>query len=554
MDLRGAAPPSPETVLVHAPTGRDAALIASILSRAGHRVTSEDSVEVLCERLGANGAVAIVAEEALTPVAMRCLLETLGAQPSWSDFPLVILTSVLAMQRPAQPMLQSLRERGNVTLLERPVHPMTLLSAVETAVRARRRQYEVRDYLDARARAEEHARQVQKMEAVGQLAGGVAHEVNNMMTVVLGFGEFALSRLRRAEGVGGHVDTVALRGEVEEMVKAGKRSAAITQQLLAFSRRQRREAVRMQLRDVVRDLGDLLRQLVGASITITTRFPDDLPVVRVDRTQIEQVIINLVINARDAIDGSGSITISGERVELGEAFMRRHRLTSVRDGGWVQLAISDTGRGMDRETQEHAFEPFFTTKAVGTGTGLGLSTAYGIIKQSDGYIWLYSEPGIGTTVKVYLPESGGEVLRAEAPAPAAAASGETILVVEDEPVVRSLARMALEEVGYSVIEASDGVAALGLLQQDGVPVQLVLTDVVMPGMGGQALAKILRSDRPDLPLLFMSGYQGEDVTDRGLLEPGAAFIQKPFAPKELTRRVRELLDARTTEQPVRPGK
>lgn len=228
--------------------------------------------------------------------------------------------------------------------------------------------------------------------------------------------------------------------------------------------------------------------------------------------------------------------------------MTRHRLTSVRGGRWVQLAISDTGRGMDRDTLEHAFEPFFTTKPVGTGTGLGLSTAYGILKQSDGYIWLYSEPGIGTTVKLYLPESGGEAHRVEAAAPAASASGETILVVEDEPVVRRLARMALEEVGYSVIEASDGGEALGVLRRDAGTIQLVLTDVVMPGMGGQSLARILHSDRPDLPLLFMSGYQGEDVTDRGLLEPGAAFIQKPFAPQELARRVRELLDARAAAQ------
>jgi CheY-like chemotaxis protein len=302
--------------------------------------------------------------------------------------------------------------------------------------------------------------------------------------------------------------------------------------------------VRIQLQTIVSDLADLLRQLVGASIEITMRLPDDLPLVRVDRTQIEQVIINLVINARDAMDGPGSITISGETVELGKAFMEKHRVTDVRGGRWVQLAVSDTGRGMDRETQEHAFEPFFTTKPVGAGTGLGLSTAYGIVKQSDGYIWLYSEPGIGTTVKVYLPESDGEASRSEAAAPAEVASGETILVVEDEPVVRRLARMALEEVGYSVVEASDGGDALALLRRDGSAVQLVLSDVVMPGMGGQELARILRDHRPELPLLFMSGYQGEDVTDRGLLEPGAAFIQKPFAPHELARRVRALLDER----------
>jgi signal transduction histidine kinase len=544
MRPRGTPAAPAETVLLHAPTGRDAALIGSILSRAGHSVAEEATVEALCLRIGDDGAVAILAEEALTPAALRCLLDTLNAQPSWSDFPLVVLTSVLAMQQPSQPLLRTLRERGNVTLLERPVHPMTLLSAVETTVRARRRQYEVRDYLDARERAEEHARQVQKMEAVGQLAGGVAHEVNNMMTVVLGFGEFALSRLRRAEAHDQALDAAALRSEVEEMVKAGKRSAAITQQLLAFSRRQRHQAVPLRLQEIVRDIAELLRRLVGASIDISIRLPDGLPVVCVDRTQIEQVIINLVINARDAMEGPGSITISGETTELGEAFMARHRVGAVRGGRWVQLTVSDTGRGMDRETQEHAFEPFFTTKPVGAGTGLGLSTAYGIIKQSGGYIWLYSEPGIGTTVKVYLPESDGEASRSEPAATGDAAGRETILVVEDEPVVRRLARVALEEVGYAVIEAADGVEALAALQRTDHSIQFILSDVVMPGMGGQELARILRSDRPELPLLFMSGYQGEDVTDRGLLEPGAAFIQKPFAPQELTRRVRSLLDER----------
>ncbi|HEU5049920.1 MAG TPA: response regulator [Gemmatimonadales bacterium] len=535
---------SAATVLLHAPTGRDGALVSDVLTRAGHLVAGEDSMEALCARIGDDGAVAIIAEEALTPPSTRRLIAALSAQPSWSDFPVVVLTSVLAMQRPAQSLFRTLRERGNVTLLERPVHPMTLLSAVEVAIRARRRQYEVRDYLEARERAEEHTRQVQKMEAVGQLAGGVAHEVNNMMTVVLGFGEFVLGRLRRAESRGTAIDPAALRSEVEEMVKAGKRSAAITQQLLAFSRRQRHQAVRLRLQEIVPELRELLRRLVGASIEVSIRLPDDLPVVRVDRTQIEQVLINLVINARDAMDGPGSISITGECVELGTDFMARHRVADVQRGRWVQLAVSDTGRGMDRETQERAFEPFFTTKPVGAGTGLGLSTAYGIIKQSGGYIWLYSEPAIGTTVKVYLPECDGETSRSEAAAPAEAASGETILVVEDEPVVRRLARMALEEVGYAVIEAADGGEALEALRRADGTVQLVLSDVVMPGMGGQELAQVLRADRPELPLLFMSGYQGEDVTDRGLLEPGAAFIQKPFAPEELTRRVRALLDER----------
>ncbi|HEX6643188.1 MAG TPA: response regulator [Gemmatimonadales bacterium] len=528
-------------VLLHAPTGRDAALIRGTLERAGYRVETLGAIDALWSRMSGDCGVVIVAEEALVPSALPRLIEALAAQPSWSDLPVLVLTTVLAMQHPSS-LYRTLRERVNVTLLERPVHPTTLLSAVEAALRARRRQYEVRDYLVTRERAEEHARQVQKMEAVGQLAGGVAHEVNNMMTVVLGFGEFALRRVRRAEETGAPVDMSGLRGEIEEMVRAGRRSAAITQQLLTFSRRQRREPVRLRLQDVVGDLEKLLGRLVGASIEISLRLPADLPVVQVDRTQLEQVLINLVINARDAIAGPGRITISGECVRLGRDFATRHGITGVADVRWVQLSVSDTGHGMDRETRDHAFEPFFTTKPVGEGTGLGLSTAYGIIKQSGGYIWLYSEPGLGTTVKIFLPECDGTPGTDELVPASARGRGETVLVVEDEPVVRRLVRSALEEAGYAVLEAGDGVEALTTLRRTDGQVKLVLSDVVMPRMGGQELARELREERPGLPLLFMSGYQGEDVTDRGLIGPGEPFMQKPFAPEELARRVRAILD------------
>jgi signal transduction histidine kinase len=419
-----------------------------------------------------------------------------------------------------------------------------VLSAVQAGLRARRRQYQVRDYLLERIRTEERVREAQKMEAVGQLAGGVAHEVNNMMTVVLGFGEFALRRLRQATESGGSPTLRPLRGDLEEIVKAGRRAATITEQLLAFSRRQPRRAVLLRLQEVLPELGKLLGRLAGASIELTIRATDDLPPVLADRTQLEQAIINLVINARDSIADFGTIVITVDCVRLGEDFARRHGVTLPRDCRWLQVTVTDSGTGMDAPTRARAFEPFFTTKPIGQGTGLGLSTVYGIVKQSGGYVWLESEPGEGTTVRIHLPEA--EDVAEEKPSipPISAGGGETILVVEDEPVVRRLACAALEDSGYQVMEAEDGAEALALLGSTNGHIDLVLSDVVMPRMGGKELDESLRRLRPDLPLLFMSGYPGQEVAERGLLDPTASFIQKPFSPEELALRVRDLLDGR----------
>ena len=534
--------PQGESVLVYAPTGRDAELIRVVLHDAGHVAEVAPTVEQMCQRMSEDCGVVIIAEEALNQQALGRLLEALINQPSWADLPLVVLTTVLAMQHTEQAALRTLRRHGNVTLLERPVHPVTVLSAVQAGLRARRRQYQVRDYLLERIRTEERVREAQKMEAVGQLAGGVAHEVNNMMTVVLGFGEFALRRVGQAEENGTTALLSALRGDVEEIVKAGRRAATITEQLLAFSRRQPRRAVLLRLQEVLPDLAKLLQRLAGASIEVSIRVPEDLPPVVADRTQLEQAIINLVINARDSITGYGSIAIAVDCVELTEDFARSYGITLTRQGRWLEVTVTDSGNGMDATTRARAFEPFFTTKPIGQGTGLGLSTVYGIVKQSGGYVWLESEPGRGTTVRIQLPEADAveeeELVR---PAPSAR-GGETVLVVEDEPVVRRLARAALEDSGYQVMEAADGVEALALLAQTNGHIDLVLSDVVMPRMGGKQLDEALRSLRPNLPLLFMSGYPGQEVAERGLMDPKASFIQKPFAPQELAQRVRGLLD------------
>ncbi len=536
--------PGGEVVLIYAPTGRDAGLMRAVLEGAGHATAVASSVESLCERLTGDCGVALIAEEVLSLEVTARLLEALGRQPSWADLPLVVLTSALSMQQPEQRALRNLRRHGNVTLLERPVHPVTVLSAVQAGLRARRRQYEVRDYLMERTRTEERVREAQKMEAVGQLAGGVAHEVNNMMTVVLGFGDFALRRLRQAGELVGAQALEAIRADVEEIVKAGRRAATITEQLLAFSRRQPRRAVVLRVQEVIQDLEKLLRRLAGASIELDLRLPEDLPPIRVDRTQLEQAIINLVINARDAITGFGTITIEGQGVELGQEFARRRGITPPSEGRWLELTVTDSGSGMDADTRARAFDPFFTTKPVGHGTGLGLSTVYGIVKQSGGYVWLDSEPGRGTTVRIQLPEAEGALEQEPVQPRALAPGGETVMVVEDEPVVRRLTRTTLEESGYKVMEASDGAEALALLARTNGQVDLVLSDVVMPRMGGKALDEALRRQRPELPLLFMSGYAGQEVAERGLLNPDASFIQKPFSPQELVQRVRSLLDRR----------
>ena len=530
----GGAPPRTLPVVVYAPTGRDAILIAEMLSETRQAASAVASMEQCCDALGDDAGAVILTEEALTSDAVTRLVGRLAEQPSWSDLPLILLTYPARPARTANPLLDTLRRRGNATLLERPVQRVTLVSAVETAIRARRRQYEVRDYLAERTRAEEQIRRAQRMDAVGKLAGGVAHEVNNMMTVVLGFGDFALRHL---------AEDHPARADVEEMIRAGGRAASITQQLLAFSRRQHHQPQVLHLHLVVSELAKLLVQLVGAEFILDLDVPDDLSPVLADRTQLDQILVNLVLNARDALHPGGRVAIRAASARLDGAYALAHPGVEIRTGEYVMLTVSDNGRGMTREAQERAFEPFFTTKPVGQGTGLGLSTVYGMVKQSDGYIWIYSELGLGTTVKIYLPARMAAV-EVEAPREGPPRGGrETILVVEDEETVRRLARRALELEGYVVHEAEDGQAALELLGDATERIDLVICDVVMPQMSGRELADRLARVQPGIPVLYMSGYTGHDVTHRGLIPPDVPFIQKPFTPDGLGERVRELLDA-----------
>lgn len=387
-----------------------------------------------------------------------------------------------------------------------------------------------------RKQVEERLRQAQRMESVGQLAGGIAHEANNMMSVVLGCADYVLQRSDLAEPV---------RQDVEQIWKAAKRTAGVTQQLLAFSRRQVLQPQVLDLNATVRGLEPILTRSLGEISGLRMHLSPTLGRVRADPGQLEQVLINLTLNARDAMPNGGRLTIETMNVVLDPRYVATKPVDTLKPGEYAALIITDTGHGMDRETLGRIFEPFFTTKSVGQGTGLGLSTVYGIVKQSGGFIWAYSEPGLGTTLKLYFPlvAAPEEATEATGATPAARAD-EVIIVAEDEPMVRSIMARTLRESGYTVLEAADGREALEMLEARGDEISLVIADVVMPGLGGREMAARVAERWPRVPVLFTSGYTGLDVVRRGLLEEGREFIQKPLAPEALIRRVRQMVDAR----------
>ena len=383
-----------------------------------------------------------------------------------------------------------------------------------------------------RRESEVRLRQVQRMEAIGRLAGGVAHEVNNQMSVVLGFADFVLN----APGL-----TEAVRDDVRQIRRAGQRSAAVTSQLLAFSRRQMLQPTVLDPNAVIGGFGRVLQHTLGELCTLNLLLDPAVGAIRADQGQLEQVLLNLTLNACDAMAGDGRMTIETSEVTLADGYAVRRPTVAIRAGRYVMIAVSDTGSGMAPDTLAHVFEPFFTTKSVGRGTGLGLSSVYGIIKQSDGYIWAYSEVGLGSTFKLYLPLADAAAALAPAAPRARERVSGTVLVVEDEAAVRAMVVRALTEEGFDVLEAENGQDALALLARDDRPLSLVLTDVVMPLMGGRELAAELRERRSSLPVLFMSGYTDADVVSRGLLDDDQPFIQKPFSPDALAQRVRALL-------------
>ena len=394
--------------------------------------------------------------------------------------------------------------------------------------------------LTERKRLESQLRQSQKMEAVGQLAGGVAHDFNNLLTAIMGFTSLLLQAVPPDDPK--HEDLL-------EIDRAASRATELTQQLLAFSRRQMLKPTLLDLNAVLSDTMRMLGRLLGEHIELGILPETGLGVVRADRGQIEQVLISLAVNARDAMEGGGKLTLETRNVTLDQAYANQH--PGATEGDFVMLAVTDTGSGMSPATQARIFEPFFTTKERGKGTGLGLSTVYGIIKQSGGTIYVYSEPGRGTAFKIYLPRVMAPA-PAEVPVPVRPANvrgTETVLVVEDEGGVRSLICRVLQTYGYTVLEAENGGEALLIAEQHLAPIHLLLTDVVLPRMSGRKLAERLIRSQPDLRVLYMSGYTDGSIINHGALEPGTAFIQKPFTPEALTQKLREVLDASATSVP-----
>jgi PAS domain S-box-containing protein len=382
---------------------------------------------------------------------------------------------------------------------------------------------------------EEQFRQAQKMEAVGRLAGGIAHDFNNFLTAINGYSDLLFSRLNEAD---------PLRFEVEEIRKAGKRAASLTRQLLAFSRKQVLQPKVLNLNTIISNVGNLLKRLIGEDIELETFLAEELGSVKADPGQVEQILMNLAINSRDAMPGGGKLTLETSNLEIKEDYIREKAF--VRAGLYVCLAVSDTGCGMDDATKSRLFEPFFTTKEVGKGTGLGLATVYGIVKQSGGYIWCYTEINRGTTFKIYFPrvEEKAEALPRKPNFTMNALRGtETVLVVEDEEAVRQLVSNILEMKGYNVLQASNGAKALELSEHHKGPIHLVVTDIVMPGMTGPEVAKKISEKRSDVKIVFVSGYSDGAIAHQGLLDGDVAYIEKPFGIEILAQKVREVLDS-----------
>ena len=530
-----------ERVLILAPVGRDASTSADLLAKAGlvpHVcATYSDLMATLPD-----GAIAIlVAEEALFGRDLTALESWVAEQPAWSDLPFVVLTS--RRQDPRvdawrHGLLGSLR---NVSLLERPIHSMTLWSTVQAAVRARRRQYEVRALLEVRQRAaeelqrkiedatavlrremaerarmEEALRQSQKMEAVGQLTGGVAHDFNNLLMVIIA----GLEMIQR------HRHSDRFDGFVESMRNSALRGASLTRQLLAFARRQPLKPEPVDLAAHVGQMGDLLDRSLGANVRLQTYFSPGLWRVQADPGELELVLLNLAFNARDAMPGGGVITVTGENVQAGTA--------DGGDGDCVRLTVEDTGTGMPPDVAARAFEPFFTTKEVGKGSGLGLAQTYGFARQSGGSARIESEIGRGTRIVLLLPRSHDQAsvsyLQPELPRAVESGNGR-ILVVEDDEAVAGMVAGMLSQLGYDVLRASDAAGALRAVD-DGEAINLVFSDIVMPGgMDGLGLARELRSRCPELPVVLTSGHPGTASSE--LEGSGLRVLAKPYSLDEL---------------------
>jgi signal transduction histidine kinase/CheY-like chemotaxis protein len=557
-----------ERVLVLAPIGRDGPAAAALLHKLHIAADICGGLSELRDALAAGAGVAVVAEEAFYREPLEPLIDWVDRQPSWSDFPFVVLTvghGTSADEERRRRLVAALR---NASLLERPIQTVTLMSTVQSALRARRRQYEMRDHLHEREhaairleglvaertreleeanqhlrgemvereQAEAALRQSQKMEVIGQLTGGIAHDFNNLLATVLGNLELATLQ----------VTSEKVRRLVSNAEHAAWRGAKLTEQLLAFARKQRLEPQTVDLNALVPKMGDLLFRTIGGTVRIETVVGKDIWPAFVDPTQIELVILNLAINGRDAMPGGGRLTIATANIGAGDPRIPGE----LRPGDYVAVSVVDTGVGMTDEVLAKAFEPFFTTKDVGQGTGLGLSQVYGVARQSGGTVRIETQPGRGTEITVYLPRAAAQAA-AERPreatdAPPGHYQRGMVLVVDDDPDVRAVAVGSLEALGHTVIAAESGRTALALVDR-GVPVDLMLVDYAMPGVNGVEAARLVRAKRPEIRVLIMTGY-ADIAALKGV--PGVAgIIKKPFSLAELAARIEGILKYRPMDTP-----
>ncbi|PIB41988.1 histidine kinase [Pseudomonas sp. 2822-15] len=554
--MTGLSPVS-ERAIILAPLGRDGSLALMMLKEAGYNGMVAANLTVLCEALEHGVGMLVIAAEALRGVDLEPLLTYLHEQPAWSDLPIVLLTHHGGSEQNGSSHLSGLL--GNVTFLERPFHPVTLISLVSAALRGRRRQYEARDRLidlseselrlqrtletleqqveerTAQLRNNEEAlRQSQKMEAVGQLTGGIAHDFNNMLTGIIG--SLELLRRRVARGKLDDLDSLIDLG-----VTSANRAAGLTHRLLAFSRRQSLDSKPVEINQLVSSMGELLQRSINESIALDMRLSDELWTAEADPNQLESALLNLVINARDAMPSGGSLTVETANRHLDNVFTAAYG--TLLPGDYVELSVSDTGCGIPESLLGRVFDPFFTTKPIGQGTGLGLSMIYGFARQSHGHVTIHSEVGKGTTVSLFLPRFVGERIADAVVNPALlpfANAGETVLIVEDDAAVRLLVSAVLKELGYAFVEAGDANTAVPIIQSD-QRIDLLISDVGLPGMNGRQLAEIGRQLRPELKVLFITGYAEHAAVRGGFLDPGMQLITKPFTFDLLTAKVREMI-------------
>ena len=562
-----------ERTLILAPRGRDALIAAEVISLAALKTKICDGIADLLREIEDGAGVAIVTDEAIRDVDMKYIAQWVGAQPPWSDLPFIILTERGGGLERNPAAARQMETLGNVTFLERPFHPTTLISVVQTALRDRRRQYEARTRLEAlrdseshsrraeadlrkvnetlegrvtertgeleaanrqlvsqieeRERVEHTLRQMQRLEAVGQLTSGVAHDFNNLLTVVLG-------NLRFIEKSPALTSDTKMLQRLSHMRLAAERGAKLTAQLLAFSRRQKLEPKPIDLNDSLSNMRDLLQSTLGGSVQINTILHSDLWSALADATQIELAVLNLAINARDAMEVGGSVTL-----ETGNATVSyQERPEEPPPGEYVVISVTDTGSGMPKEVLAKVFEPFFTTKEVGKGSGLGLSQVLGFAKQSGGGMRIETRVGEGTSVKVYLPRAiaheNAENIDSGTRAPSQHRTGAVILLVDDDSAVRDVTGSILRGLGYVVMEVGSGGAALDLLSQDN-NIDLAVLDFAMPGMNGMELARQVQTKRPHLPILFVTGYVDTSALEKVGEE---RIIHKPFVDDELSEKVR----------------